>query len=172
MAVTTGTLLPVTNLDLINGATILRLNKDFLAEEATAYADVTFRATVSSLDAGTETFTCGSQTWMVAGDTVKFTGTVFGGVNTTTIYYVLAAGLTSTTFRVALTPGGAPVDLSAGSGSMQVVWNYSPARCQNDIKSYIDAIVQDMIYTGNNHVVLASRYYINALRGSKLEDMY
>jgi hypothetical protein len=172
LPVNTGRNTPTINLNMINGANILRLNADFFAAEATAYANNTFRATVSSADGGTETFTCSSQTWMVAGDTVRFSGTVFGNVNTTTTYYVLSAGLTATTFRVSLTPGGTPVNLSAASGSMTVTWYYDAARCQNDVRNYINAIANDMTYTGNYYVTLASRYYLRALRGSKLEDMY
>lgn len=172
LPVNTGRNTPTTNLDMINGANILRLNADFFAAEATAYANNTFKATVSASNGGTDTFTCSSQTWMVAGDTVRFSGTTFGGVNTTTTYYILSAGLTATTFRVSLTPGGTPVDLSGAAGSMTVTWYYSAERCRNDVRSYINAIANDMIYPGNYSVVYASRYYLRALRGSKLEDMY
>ncbi len=172
LPVNTGRNTPTTNLDMINGANILRLNADFFAAEATAYANDTFKATVTSSDGPSDTFTCGSQTWMVAGDTVRFSGTTFGGVNTTTTYYILSSGLTATTFKVSLTPGGTAVDLSAASGSMTVTWYYDSARCQNDVRSYINAIADDMIYTGNYYVTYASRYYLRALRGSKLEDMY
>ncbi len=172
LPVNTGRNTPTTNLDMINGANILRLNADFFAAEATAYVNDTFKTTVSSADAGTDTFSCTSQTWMVAGDTVRFSGTTFGGINTTTTYYVLADGLTATTFKVSLTLGGTAVDLSAGSGTMTVTWYYAADRCQNDVRSYINAIADDMTYTGNYYVTFASRYYLRALRGSKLEDMY
>jgi len=172
LPVNTGRNTPTTNLDMINGANILRLNADFFAAEATAYANNTFKATVSSADGPSDTFTCSSQTWMVAGDTVRFSGTTFGGVNTTTTYYILSSGLTATTFKVSLTPNGTAVDLSAASGTMTVTWYYNSARCENDVRNYINAIADDMTYTGNYYVTLASRYYLRALRGSKLEDMY
>lgn len=168
----TGRVTPTTDLDQINGGKILELNSNFLAAEATAYANETFKATVTSADAGTDTFTCGSQTWMVAGDTVKFSGTTFGGVNTTTTYYILASGLTATTFKVSLTLGGTAVDLSAASGSMTVTWNYDTARCQNDVRNYVKAISSDLMYTGNYYSVYAARFYRSALTGSKLEDMF
>lgn len=172
LPVNTGRNTPTTNLDMINGANILRLNADFFAAEATAYANNTFKATVSASNGGTDTFTCSSQTWMVAGDTVRFSGTTFGGVNTTTTYYILSSGLTATTFKVSLTPGGTAVDLSGAAGSMTVTWYYDSSRCQNDVRSYINAVADDMTYTGNYYVTYASRYYLRALRGSKLEDMY
>jgi hypothetical protein len=110
---------------------------------------------------------------MVAGDTVRFTGTVFGGVALNTTYYVLSTGLTATSFKVSTTLNGAAVDLSdVPSGSMTVKWYYSAARCENDVRNYIEAIANDMVYTGNYYSTLAARYYRNALTGSKLEDMY
>ena len=172
LPVNTGTNNAITNLDMINGANILRLNKDFLAAEATAYIADTFKTTVSSADGGTDTFTCGSQTWLVAGDTIRFTGTVFGGVALNTTYYVLASGLTATTFKISTSLNGTAVDLSAASGTMVASWYYSAARCENDVRSYIEAIAKDMTYTGNYYSTLAARYYRNALTGSKLEDMY
>jgi len=164
---------PSEDTDLINGAKILALNTAFMQAEATAYINNTYKSTVTASTGGaTDTYTCGTQTWMVAGDAVRFTGTPFGGVSTGVTYYILASGLTSTSFKVALTPGGTAVDLSNASGSMTVTYYYSAARCQNDVKNYIEAIVYDMVYTGNYKSVLAARYYRNALTGSKLEDMY
>lgn len=170
--VTVGTNLPTADLSVINGARILELNKAFLVAEADAYIAVTFQSTVSAVNASTDTFTCFSQTWMVAGDTVRFTGTVFGGVAVNTTYYIIAAGLTATTFRISTSLGGTAVDLSAGSGLMTVNWFYGNASCNNDVRNYIDAITYDLIYTGNYRSVLAARYYRSAYTGSKLEDMF
>ena len=173
LPVNTGTNTPTTNVDMINGANILRLNADFMAAEATAYINQTYKSTVSASTGGaTDEFTCGAQTWMVAGDAVRFTGTVFGGISTGTTYYILSSGLTGTTFKVSLTPGGTAVDLSTAAGSMTVSYYYDQARCQNDVRRYIEAIARDMTYTGNYYSVLASRYYKNAYTGSKLEDMF
>jgi len=169
----TGRVTPTTDLDQINGGKILELNQDFLAAEATAYANYTFKTTVTASTGGaTDTFTCSSQTWMVAGDTVRFSGTVFGGVNTSTTYYILSSGLTSTSFKVSLTAGGTAVDLSTTSGSMIVSWYYDSARCQNDVRNYVKAIAADLMYTGNYNSVYAARFYRSALTGSKLEDMF
>jgi len=168
-----GTMDPTTDIDRYNGSQILLLNKEFMVAEATAYVDQTFRATVSASTGGaTDEFTCSSQTWMVAGDTVRFSGTVFGGISTNTTYYVLASGLTATTFKVSLTPGGSAVDLSTAAGSMLVKWYYNSASCQNDVRNYVEAIAHDMKFTGNYKSVMAARFYRNAFTGSKLEDMY
>jgi hypothetical protein len=171
--ITVGSNSPTEDLDRINGAKILQLNKDFLVAESDAYIANTFKATVTVATGATDVFTCSSQTWMVAGDTVRFTGTVFGGVALNTTYYILSTGLTATTFKISLTSGGTAVDLSnVPSGSMTVKWYYNSASCQNDVKNYIEAIAYDMVYTGNYKSVLAARLYRNALTGSKLEDMF
>ncbi len=167
-----GTIDPAEDIDRLNGALILLANKEYFVAEASAYIADTFKATVSASDGGTDTFTCSSQTWMVAGDTVRFSGTTFGGVNTTTTYYVLASGLTATTFKVSLTPGGTAVDLSGAAGSMTVSWYYNSASCLNDVRNYVESIAHDLKYTGNYKSVMAARFYRNALTGSKLEDMY
>jgi hypothetical protein len=170
--ITVGTNLPTEDLDRINGAKILQLNKEFLVAEANAYIADTFKATVTASNDGTDTFTCSSQTWMVAGDTIRFTGTVFGGVSLNTTYYILSTGLTATTFKVSATLNGAAVNISTASGSMTVKWYYNSASCENDVRNYVEAIAYDLVYTGNYKSVLAARYYRNALTGSKLEDCF
>jgi hypothetical protein len=168
-----GTNTPTTDVDIINGGKILELNKEFMVAEATAYIANTFKATVTASTGATDTFTCGSQTWMVAGDAVVFTGTTFGGVNTTTTYYVLASGLTATTFKVSTSlDSTTPVDLSTATGTMTVKYSYNQASCENDVRHYVEAISYDLMYTGNYQSVTAARFYRNALTGSKLEDFY
>jgi hypothetical protein len=167
-----GTNTPTEDLDRINGAKILQLNKEFMVAEANAYIADTFKATVTASTDGTDTFTCGSQTWMVAGDTVRFTGTVFGGVALNTTYYVLSTGLTSTSFKVSTSLNGTAVNISTASGSMTVKWYYNSASCENDVRNYVEAIAYDLVYTGNYKSVLAARYYRSALTGSKLEDCF
>ena len=167
-----GTMDPTTDIDRYNGSQILLLNKEFMVAEASAYIADTFKATVTDTTAATDLLTCGSQTWMVAGDTVRFTGTVFGGIAISTTYYILSDSLTSTTFKVSLTPGGTAVDLSTASGTMTVSWYYNSSSCFNDVRNYVEAISHDLKYTGNYKSVMAARFYRNAYTGSKLEDMY
>jgi hypothetical protein len=170
--VNTGSNFPTTNLNMINGANILRLNQNFIAAEATAYINNTYKSTVTaSTGAGTDEFICSSTAWMVVGDTIRFTGTTFGGVTTVDTYYVHSIPV-SGTFKIAASLGGAALDLNTDTGTMIVIYDYDATRCQNDVKRYIQAIADDMTYTGNYHSVLASRYYRNALTGSKLEDMF
>ena len=49
---------------------------------------------------------------------------------------------------------------------------YDTAACARDVDRYIDAIKYDLIYTGNYRSLLAARYYVNAVNGSTLEDMF
>jgi len=172
-----GTNTPTTDLDLLNGAEILELNSRFLAAEATAYINTTYTTSVTVATAGNDRFTCGDTSWMSVGDAVRFEGTVFGGVSTGVTYYV-ASVESSTEFTVSETRNfntgvvGPVLDLSAGTGSMTVFWFYNQDRCENDIQNYIKSIAYDMKYTGNYKGVYAARYYLNAVTGSKLEDMY
>ncbi len=170
--VVVGTMDPSTDIDRLNGALILLLNKEFMVAEASAYIADTFKVTVSNTTAATDLLTCSSQTWMVAGDTIRFTGTTFGGVSTNTTYYILSDSLTSTTFKVSLTAGGTAVDLSTAAGTMTASWYYNSASCLNDVRNYVESIAHDLKYTGNYKSTMAARFYRNAYTGSKLEDMY
>ena len=51
-------------------------------------------------------------------------------------------------------------------------YSYSAAKCRRDVNAYLDAIKYDLIYTGNYKSLLAARYYVNAVNGSLLEDMF
>jgi len=166
-----GTNRPTEDLDLINGARILQLNKDFLAAEAVAWVADNFSTSVTASNAGTDEFTCADTSWMVVGDAVRFSGTVFGGISLGTTYFIESI-VNGTTFTISSTLGGSVFDLSAGTGNMTVSFFYKQDRCQNDVYNYVDAITQDLIYTGNYRSTYAARYYRNALTGSKLEDMY
>jgi hypothetical protein len=49
---------------------------------------------------------------------------------------------------------------------------YNTDKCARDINRYIDAIKNDLIYTGNYKSLLYARYYVNAVNGSLTEDMF
>ena len=46
------------------------------------------------------------------------------------------------------------------------------AKCKDDLKRYIEAILDDVRDYGNYNSVLAARYLVNAIGGSTLEDMF
>jgi len=171
LPIVTGTNVPTKDLDVLNAAEILLLNKEFLAAEATAYINNTYKATVTATTSD-DKLTCSSTAWMQVGDAVRFTGTTFGGVSTGTTYYIYSI-ISATQFKISTSESltGA-LDLSAASGSMTMTFYYLSSYCQNDIRNYVEALAYDLKYTGNYKSALAARYYRNALTGSKLEDMY
>lgn len=83
----------------------------------------------SATDASTDRITITSTIDMDAGDTIWFTGDVFGGVinfNTNNqVYYILDVP-SATEFRITATQGGTtPVALTNAAGSMNAIWgNY------------------------------------------------
>ena len=160
---------PTIDLDIINGAKIFKLNKNFIVAEATAWIQDTYSATVTASSSSTDEFTCSDGSWMVTGDQVRFYGTVFGGISTGVTYYVVTAG---NNFSVSTTLGGAAIPLQTASGTMEVRYYYNVSECENDVSNYVDSIAYDMLYTGNYKSSYAARYYINALTGSRLEDMF
>jgi len=46
------------------------------------------------------------------------------------------------------------------------------ASYETDVNRYIDAVKHDLIYTGNYKALLAALYYVNAVNGSLLENMF
>jgi hypothetical protein len=81
--------------------------------------------TVTAVTASTDTFTIASTTGIVAGMTVRFTGTTFGNVFTTARYYVktVAAG----NITISTTSGGTTFDIASNaSGTMTAVVSAEP----------------------------------------------
>jgi hypothetical protein len=72
---------------------------------------------VISSNAGTDAYTCTSTTGFYSGMPISFTGGVFGGVVDLVTYYVKTV-LSSTTFTISETPGGATFDLLNDNGLM------------------------------------------------------
>jgi hypothetical protein len=166
-----GTNVPTTDIDVINGAKILLLNKEFFASEATAYIADTYSDVVTATSSTGNILTITDTSWMALNDPIRFTGTAIGGVSTGVTYYVKTIE-SGTDFTISATIGGTALAVTNGSGSMGVAYYYAIARCENDVRNYIEAIATDMMYTGNYKSVYAAKYYRNALTGSKLEDMY
>jgi hypothetical protein len=51
-------------------------------------------------------------------------------------------------------------------------YSFDSDLCKRDVSRYIDAWKYDIIYTGNYKSLLSARYYVNAVLGSKNEDMF
>jgi hypothetical protein len=52
------------------------------------------------------------------------------------------------------------------------IGQYDETACARDVREFIDAIANDIIYTGNYNTVLATRYYNNAITTSVQENMF
>ena len=151
----------------------LERNRDYIVAEIDAYIDSTYTTTVTTATAATDVFTCTSTSWMKRNAAIRFTGTAFGGVNTTTTYYVQNV-VSSTTFKIATTRDSNTAFniASNASGSMTVALYYSSTACLRDVNTYIDALKYDLKYPGNYKSRYAARYYANSVTGSLEEDMY
>ena len=157
------------------GAEILRLNKDFLANEATAYISNTYKATVTSTTASNGRYTTSASHNFVIGDPVVFSGTAISnsGITTGVTYYVLTTP-TTTTFTLTGTQGSStPVTISNnGTGSMVATYAYDPVACRRDMSEYVEALIYDLQYTGNYKSLRAAQLYKNAVEGSNQSDMF
>lgn len=150
----------------------LERNRAYISAEISAWIGATYTTTVTASAAATDVFTCADTSWMQRNAAIKFTGTTFGGVNTTTTYYIQNV-LSPTTFKVAATRNSnVAFDASAGTGSMTVSLYYDSDACLRDVNRYIDALKFDLQYPGNYKSRMAARYYANAVTGSLEEDMY
>lgn len=89
-------------------------NQEF-DESATVSGGIAIGCTNTT--SGTNTITCDNTGDLNLNQSMTFTGTTFGGISTSTTYYVKTI-VDSTKFTVSLTPGGATLALSTAAGSM------------------------------------------------------
>ena len=81
-----------------------------------------FAPTCAATTAGTNVITCTSTTGIYAGLTVVFSGTTFGGIDSSTRYYVLNV-VNATQFRITTTDTSTtPVVLTTATGTMNTVF--------------------------------------------------
>lgn len=160
---------------IIQGAEILRANKNFLAYEATAYTTDTYSAVVDVTTNSNNRYSTTSAHPFVAGDPVVFSGTAItdSGITIGTTYWVLATP-TSTTFTLTAEQGGTTeIDIiNNGTGSMTVTYAYDEASCRRDAIAYVDALIDDLNFIGNYKSIRAAVQYVNAVDGSEMENMF
>jgi hypothetical protein len=170
-----GTVTYKNDIGLFNGAEVLRLNKEFLASEATAWIKQNFGGTITSTTATTNVYTTSAIHNLSIGDPVVFSGTVItgSGVIVGTTYYVLTTPSAQSITITATQGGTTPVDVTTnGTGSMTVRYAFDEILCKRDMKEYIDGIAYDLSYTGNYRSLRAAELYNNAVKGSELSDMF
>ena len=168
-----GTMTYENDVGIFNTAEILKINKEFLAAESTAWITQNYGGTVTTTTASTGRFTTSAAHNFVVGDPIEFSGTPITGSNVavSTTYYVLAVP-TPTTFTLSSTPGGTLLPVGNGSGSMTVRYSFDIDLCKRDMREYIEAIVYDLAYTGNYRSLRAAELYLNAINGSQLSNMF
>ena len=164
------------NLALINGAEILRANRTFLANEASAWISTTFGAPVTSTSSVGNVITTSLKHNLSVGDPVMFSvvspSTVYGGVSAGITYYVLTVP-SSTTLTISADQGSTtPVQLSTSTGEMAVTYGFNATSCQRDMAEFINALIYDLNYTGNYKSLRAAQIYNNAVSGSEKSDMF
>jgi hypothetical protein len=78
---------------------------------------------------------------LVAGDRVRFTTLTAGaGLNLTTTYYVIAGGLTASTFAVSTTSGGAAVDITVNYTTVQYIKSFTTSGTASNRGNYLSSV--------------------------------
>ena len=173
----TGTITYKNSIGLYNAAESLRLNKEFLASEATSWITANFGGTVTTTTISGDLFTTNVPHNFSSGDPVVFSGSIYtgSGIVVGPTYYVLALGLTSTAFSVSTIRGGSAIDVTTNNSAgttLIVRYAYDVTLCKRDMKEYIDGIIYDLSYTGNYRSLRAAELYNNAVSGSTLANMF
>ena len=166
-----GTNTPQTSTDYTYAVESIEANRAFLVAEILAFIADTYSDTATNTTVTSNVITITDTSWLQEGTAVVFGGTTFGGITAGTTYYVKNI-INGTTFTISGSRSGTVLALTTATGSMTVDLYYNEAACAGDVNAYIDAIKYDLIYTGNYKSLLAARYYVNAVEGSLLEDMF
>jgi hypothetical protein len=166
-----GTMTYFNDRETINAVDVLKANREFLANEATAWIKSQYGGTVNDINGspGTITFTAAHN--LSIDDPIVFDEDAFGGVDAGVTYWVTNVTST-TTIEVSDTKGGEPLTFTGGAGSSVVTYSFEEAACRRDMIRYIDAIAYDLQYPGNHKGWKAAELYLNAVNGSLRSDMF
>ena len=137
---------------------VLKNNKQFLLKEITNWLKYTYNVTVTSSNAGTRRFTCGSTENLQDNMPIKFSGEVFGGVVAGTTYFIDSV-INATEFRISATPGGVSIGLSTATGQMEGDLSYGEVKCERDSGLIIDALIYDVSRGGTLNTTNATKSY-------------
>jgi len=164
-----GTIYYNNDVQKINGVDILKANKEFLANEATAWITQQFGDTVTAISS--DTITTANAHNLIINDQVKF-GAAVGDLVAGTVYYVVEV-VDDTNIKISATKGGTIITIGGTlSGTPTITYNFETTYASKDIERYIDAIVYDLQYPGNFKSWRATEIYLNAINGSERSDMY
>ena len=120
-------------------------NRDNYQDEMISWVNSVYATGCTATDAASDLITTGNVSWMREGQPVVFTGSVFGGINTNTEYYVRDIDTLNKQFKVSTSILGPAVDLSTASGLMEVKLSYDPGVWKRYIGIIIDALIQDLV---------------------------
>ena len=162
-------------LSTINGAELIRANKDFLAAEAVEYVRSVYSATVTST-ATNGTLTCSTNHNLTVNDPVVFSGTIFdANLTAGTVYWVLSTP-SATTFTITITAPNTTTPsvktLTSSSGSMKVTYYIRTAQAIRDAGYHIDGLVYDLGLTGNYKATRSAQVYLSAQGGAVANDLF
>jgi hypothetical protein len=166
-----GTLTYENTVGIINAAEILRINNNFLQNEATAWIKLNFGGTVTTSTLSNSRFTTSASHNLSVGDPVVFTGSVFGGVTAGVTYWVLTVP-SSTTFTISNELNGTTRGVTDGSGSMTATYSFDEDSCKRDMREFIESIIYDLNWPGNYKSARSAVLYKNAVEGSEKSDMF
>jgi hypothetical protein len=166
-----GTVTYKNDLSTIKGRDIIKLNKSFLANEATAWIEANFGGTVTQTASGTNLISTSSAHNLIVGDPIVFEANMFDVIVGGTIYYVASVPST-TTFKISETLSGGELALTGGTGSKKVTYAFDKEACKRDMTEYLTAICYDLDYPGTHKSIKAAELYLNAVNGSLRSDMF
>ena len=191
----------VEDIEVYNGQHQIKINEDFIDQEAQAYVNDYFSAPVTAADTTANTLTVDSTAWMTVDQPIQFTDdstpTDVGdaGLAEETVYYVYDI-VSDTEFKISEQPQGSELNLTAGWDGVFTVekaYGYTTEPDEKDIREIVYALLWDLSwpqewkreYTGVAGVAdfelyvpavyrtkQAARWYANTILGSKEEDMY
>jgi len=168
---TTGTIAYYNNVEVAKGVEILKANKNFLANEATAWVTQTFSNTVTAVSNGNNAVQTSTAHNLAVNDPVVFSDTI--DELTPGITYYVKAILAPEQFTVSTTIGGTEVTIvTGGVTEATVTYSFDPVACRRDMIRYVEAVAHDLQYPGNHHALRAAILYLNAVEGSERSDMF
>jgi hypothetical protein len=164
-----GTITYLNDVATIKGADILNANKNFLANEATAWVKDAYGITLTGANGTNLSFDTAHM--FTVNDPIVF-DTTSSGFTAGVTYYV-ASVVDTLTITVAATMGGTAIETTGQiTGTPVITYSFDEDACKRDMIRYIEAIVYDLQYPGNHKVWKAAELYLNAVNGSERSDMY
>jgi len=141
-----------------NAKQVIAMNKQFIMKEVSAWVDYTYTLTITSSDQTTDRFTTASTENLIANMPIVFSGTVFGGITSGTVYYVKTI-ISTTEFTISNISGGTLRQIDTASGTMTLKLSYDATKCERDVGMIVEAIKHDISRGGTMKTTYAAKTY-------------